>query len=345
MSNIYQLSDREKRFDEASLWVSRLDKGLSDADEQALKQWLDAEEQNREVFLKMAEVWDKMDALGRLTYLFPQPVRHRDRAPWFSPALAASFVAVVFAALWVFSAWSPEGGRPPTVAANMQGLYQTAVGESSSIELPDGTLLALNTNTSVRVNYTQNQRLLVLEHGEINVDVAHDEARPLSVVVGDQIIQAVGTQFNIELTSEQKIELVVTDGKVLVGINEKPIEGSIYSHPVVLPDNATPVSKGQQLVLGAAEQTVEIIEAADIEVKLSWRDGNLVFRGESLENAVAEVSRYTSVEFVFRDEDLKAVRIAGLFKAGDVNGLLQALRENFDISYERNDGKIVLGAP
>ena len=78
-------------------------------------------------------------------------------------------------------------------------------------------------------------------------------------------------------------------------------------------------------------------------LKLSWRHGDLVFRGESLEDAVAEIGRYTTVEFVILDDDLKKVRIAGMFKAGDVDGLLATLRENFDVSYERTgDGKVLL---
>ncbi len=76
---------------------------------------------------------------------------------------------------------------------------------------------------------------------------------------------------------------------------------------------------------------------------MSWRQGNLIFRGESLEDAVAEIGRYTTVEFVILDDDLRKVRIAGLFKAGDVDGLLATLRENFNISYQHTgDGKIVL---
>ena len=87
----------------------------------------------------------------------------------------------------------------------------------------------------------------------------------------------------------------------------------------------------------------EEIEPEEIAVKLSWRQGSLIFRGESLEEAVYEVGRYTAVEFIFLDDESKKVKISGRFKAGDVDGLLAALRENFKISYERaGDGKIYL---
>jgi transmembrane sensor len=108
------------------------------------------------------------------------------------------------------------------------------------------------------------------------------------------------------------------------------------------------VAAGQEVVIDSTDDALEAvvteaIDSDEIAVKLSWREGNLIFRGESLEDAVLEIGRYTAVQFVFLDEESKKVRVAGLFKAGDVDGLLTALRQNFNISYEWvADDKIVL---
>jgi transmembrane sensor len=72
---------------------------------------------------------------------------------------------------------------------------------------------------------------------------------------------------------------------------------------------------------------------------LSWRSGNIIFRGESLATAVAEVGRYTPVEFVFLDPKLKKLRVAGLFKVGDISGFLSTLEANFNILSERGDNE------
>ena len=60
-----------------------------------------------------------------------------------------------------------------------------------------------------------------------------------------------------------------------------------------------------------------------------------------IQHIISEISRYTTIKFVFVDEDLRDVRVAGLFKAGDVSGFLTSLRANFDISYEHVDGDTV----
>jgi len=60
----------------------------------------------------------------------------------------------------------------------------------------------------------------------------------------------------------------------------------------------------------------------------------LIFRSEPLEQALREVERYTTVEFVVLDESLKSKLLTGRFRTGDVETLLVLLRENFNIHHE-----------
>ena len=161
------------------------------------------------------------------------------------------------------------------------------------------------------------------------------------------LFRSVGTEFNIKITSDQSIELLVTDGIVIVGILENAASIDWPNTPVIVPPSAVSVSAGQSITLTSSEEELRTIEVEpeDIEVRLSWTEGSLIFRGESLEEAMAEIGRYTTVEFRFLDEESKKVRVVGLFQTGDVDGLLSALRENFNISYERtDDGTILLSA-
>jgi len=346
VKNVYELPRQNERYDEASLWLAKLDNGLSDADQKALQDWMAADPENRAVLLEMARLWDKMTVLSRLSDLFPEPIPNRASPPRFPLAIAASVVAIMVAAVWILFAVNPGNNseqHQEIVATVTEIVYETAVGEQSTVNLPDGTQVVLNTSSRIEVDYTDEYRLLRLERGEIHIQVAKDKARPLSVIAGENIVQAVGTAFSLEITSDQQIELVVTEGKVLVGVRKVPRNSTSETRPVVLDASSVLVIAGEELVLG--DQKEEIIEVSpeEIEIKLSWRQGNLIIRDESLEDAMTEIGRYTTVEFVILDDELKRVRIAGLFKAGDVDGLLATLRENFDISYQRTeDGKILL---
>ena len=350
MTNIYQFSSESKRFDEASVWVSKLDKGLSTKEEVALEKWLTQSPENKRVFLEMAELWDKTNVLSRLTDLFPKPIEHHDESGWLRAAIAASVIVAVFSLFWLMPSLNEPVKKPVIAVAHGKDLYQTAVGEQSTVNLPDGSQITLNTNTLVKVSYTDRHRFLVLEKGELHVDVAHDALRPLSVLAGNQIVQAIGTAFNIELYSDKRIELVVTEGKVRVGKHGSEADATISAYhdelsTAAFSDSSWAVSEGHQLILGNPEEQIEIAEPDEIKVKLSWREGNLIFRGESLDEAVKEISRYTSVKFIFKDRKLKKTKVVGLFKAGDVNGLLETLEHNFSIpvSYQFAEGKVYLG--
>lgn len=337
MSNVYPLVSAKQRYDEASQWIAKLDRGLTAAETAALQQWMAAQPENTAVLLDMARLWDKMEALSELAALFPAPRERPSRAPVWATAIAASLLVAALA-VW----FSVTGSVPYPHPAPSEYVYQTGIGEHTRITLADGSLLTLNTNSRVTVEYTDQYRLLTLERGELYVAVAQDPQRPLSVIAGGQIVQAIGTQFSVEITSQQEIELVVVEGKVQVGVHNRAAQTTAKEPPRTVEPAPRLLSAGQATRLGSTKVHIDTVSAADIEVKLSWRQGNLIFRGESLEEAVREVERYTPVEFVFLDPELKQIRVAGLFKAGDVDGLLATLRENFNIVYQYTDEQKVL---
>ena len=342
MSNIYELPSNERQYDEASLWIERLDEGLTHDETAELQAWMAANPDNQAVLFKMARLWDKMDTLSRLSTLFPEELGVVRRRRWPRVA-AAAVVLLAVAATWLGFAEDPAGlVDEMLVQTRGESTYETAIGEHATVALTDGTELVLNTNSRIRVRYGARYRLLVLEAGEVHVQVAEDPERPLSVIAGSNIVQAVGTAFNVEITDDQRIELVVTEGKVRVGVQAAVANNDRVPRPAVLPDTAPLVEAGQEVMLGQAAPEVTAVTEDEIEVKLSWRNGNLIFRGESLEETVAEVERYTAVEFVIVDEELKQIRVSGLFRAGDVDGMLAVLRENFDIAAERVDDHRVL---
>ena len=346
MNNIYEFPRQDQRYDEASIWIAKLDNEMWAADRDALRKWMAVDQENQTVLLNMAELWDKISVLSRLSELFPKSATQPARSPRFALATAAAVIITVLAGVWAVIAFNPgtvPGARQAVIEIASNTVYETAIGEQSTVRLADGTEVVLNTNSLIEVNYTDKYRLLRLERGEMHVQVTHDTARPFFAIAGDKIVKAVGTAFSLEITSDQRIELIVTEGKVVVGVQKNPQGVTAHVTPDFQVLSSVTVAAGEQFVLDALQEVITEIPPEEIEVKLSWRQGNLVFRGESLEYAVAEIGRYTTVEFVIMDEELKAVKIAGLFRAGDVDGLLATLRENFYVTYERTgDGKILL---
>ena len=350
MSNIRVFPQRQDRASRAAGdWIAAMGRGLTQKEEEQLGAWLSSDKKNYDELMELARLWDEMDALERLAQLFPEPPQQRRQ--FVLRRLLATAASLLVACLVFFvlstSNFSIQTAREiPSVAISES--YDTKIGEHTEYSLPDGSIMTLNTNSAVRADFTVSNRVLILERGELHIAVAHDPNRPLSVLVGNKVVQAVGTEFNVEITTDNSIELIVTDGVVMVGVVEGPDTEVLMDKPLLLTQSSTIVGAGERILVRTDDQNAGAVDAGrvasdEIAVKLSWREGNLIFRGESLEEAVSEVERYTAVEFIFLDEDAKKVRVAGLFKAGDVDGLLAAFRDHFRITYEwQGDDRILL---
>lgn len=352
MSEVVHFPNARRIREEACGWIARIDAGLSDDDRSALNEWLARSPEHRNVLLELSSLWDEMELLSELAGLFPLKGPARRKAPArfarSNLGLAATAAGVVaLLGVWLAVSLSPESPEPATPA--QVELHETDVGQQSHVRLADGSVLTLNTNTRLRVEYTDHQRMVVLERGEATFDVAHDATRPFAVYAGRQVVQAIGTVFNVQLKVNDELEVAVTEGRVRVlhRIGSPAPEASAgasiaTANELLVVDSV--VSAGQAVVVEDDISTLRRLEPEDIDVDLAWQRGMLIFRGDPLETVLGEVGRYTTVEFELADDALAAIRVGGYFRAGEIDSLLLALRENFNIHAERSGDKVILRA-
>ncbi len=345
MSNVHKLktaiNDEDTILDQACAWIVKIDRGLSNQEVAVFQQWTFHCPENMTIMLQVAKMWDKVDEIAELTELCTTANNKQRRvSPWLGAIAASLFLTFSVGYLSGFEPLQFFSASEQQNVIAQQLSYQTDVGESSTFMLPDNSKLVLNTNSFVQINYTPDARIIEMQRGEMYIEVAHEQLRPLSVLAGGQAIQAVGTAFNVQIKADQ-VELIVTDGQVLVK------EKSIHQFNTLAKakrtrfiNNALSVSVGEKVNLipgiGILQQVVKVDEL-DITKALSWRDGNLIFIGdETLAEAIAEISRYTEVSFEFdQNIHIDQIKIAGVFKAGDVSGLLDVLATNFNIMHKQ----------
>ncbi|MDC0000319.1 FecR family protein [Porticoccaceae bacterium] len=345
MENIIDFPDREIIETEACAWVSKLDahEKLPDTDAAALQAWVNRSPLHYQELRRVADLWGD---LNRLTELLPalnqlptqpQPsgfmasitggitaslsnIFNNSRATRFASA------ALVMVALMVMINLYP--GDPNHRA------YHTAIGEQRSIDLPDGSVMQLNTASQVKIDFNDSTRTVRLIEGEAHFDVAHNKARPFEVSAGSGLVRAIGTAFTVYLNNQQ-VEVTVTEGQVEVAPKQaQPIEGTAdISNPKV--------SANQHITYNGNADPVRNLEQAEITKKLSWRQGMLLFSGESLEQVVSQVSRYTTNTIIITDPTISDIRIAGYFKADDTRALFDALSISFGVQVIRVDKNLV----
>ena len=361
--NIYEFPNRSIIEEEAGAWLIKLDDEalLSAADRQALREWLKRSPAHCEELNNLAAFWGKMNVLTELAVPLGKHETQAERStfsivplPQFSLNLkCASAAAAVFvlAVTIVFSAWiKPD----PLIVSN--GLYATAVGQQQTITLADGSVILLNTNSQMDVIYDEHYRDITLLQGEAYFSVAKNHARPFRVYAGIGRIQAVGTAFSVRL-KDQDVSITVTEGRVVLtafnqlkttalqpGADNKPhVIGDLRDEDHaeklgILEAGQTATIKRrvtQESIAQTNLEAIETIEQQELARRLSWRKGLLIFTGESLEDVVAEISRYTTVSIEITDPTVRTIKIGGQFRVGETDAMFDVLEENFGLRVTR----------
>lgn len=283
--------------EEAADWLVRLQtEGDSSALRQAIAQWRSRSPAHRAAWQRAERVMQHFaklpPQLGRQV-LAETPRRGR-RAALRQLALAA-LLAPAAVALWRQAPW--EDGR-----------WQTATGEQQRLELEDGTVLVLNTDSAVRVTYGQTERRIRLRHGEILVTTAPDlpgRNRPLLVESAQGLLRPLGTRFSVRQL-EDRTRLAVFVGAVEI----------------------TTKSGGRQVVPSGARSdfaTDAIIPPAPLgPAEDAWEAGLLTANDLPLADFLAELGRYRSG--VLRCHPaVAAMRVSGTFPLQDTEAALELL--------------------
>ena len=237
----------------------------------------------------------------------PAPARWTLRLPAMPARLAASFVAVAIIVLAGAGSW---------YALNTTNgeTYATAIGEFRRFGLSDGSSIALNTNSRVRVQYTATHRNIELIRGEALFTVAHNKQRPFDVTAGATTVRAVGTAFSVRLRDESSIDLLVSEGRIAIN---PPSDATLAAGSIAT------IRKGRLL-----EKT---LTPNEIDGRLAWTAGRLTFQGETLADVASEFNRYNSRQLLVSDPAAARLRIGGTFNATDPDGFAKALERAFHI--------------
>ncbi len=329
---------------EAAAWIAQLETGdLEAADLDALREWIGRSPVHAIELRRCARLAGELNVLSEMKGALEdaakayRPMRRkRNRRKWAYPAFAlcATLLTVL---LWRMSA--------PEVFTET---FATAVGEYREYEMPDGSVIALNTNSRLEVVYTPELRQILLLSGEALFQVAPNADRPFVVQAGLHHVEAVGTAFVVKMVDDQ-MEVSVTEGQVKLSSSTPvsgdmskpaPLEATSISAPAVLA--AVYLQMGQSVKLPVHQQRAEVAEiesvsTAELRRRLAWRDGLLDFHRTPLRQVVAEVSRYSGMRIIIEDPDLKEREFDGLFRVGETQMLLQALKLRDDIDIVQVD--------
>ncbi|WP_350601153.1 FecR domain-containing protein [Pseudomonas sp. 65/3-MNA-CIBAN-0223] len=190
----------------------------------------------------------------------------------------------------------------------------TGRGQRQGYNLADGSRLNLNANSAVDLRFYDQQRLVVLRHGELVIQVAPDPQRPLRVRTAQGQVQALGTRFLV--AQEQDATRVV-----------------VLQHSVQLrlPDGTTrDLQEGQSALLATGRITPT---AGDQRGRADWLVGRLNVLDEPLEQVVEALRPYQR-GFIRIAPQVRHLRVQGVFPLDDPARTLAALAETLPIQVD-----------
>jgi len=314
---------------QASEWLAKLDaEQPSPQDLAAFKQWVNADPAHRIAFEELVEFWDDMNILTQAVLprepMTPQTQARRTLAP-IRAAMGAAALAIVA----VVSILSLPLGT---------SIYTTGVGEQKTIQLADNSVVQLNTNSRLEVDYSSDLRRLSLTQGEAHFDVARNPQRPFEVLAGQGLVRAIGTAFTVHIRKID-VEVIVTEGTVELAPAPTP---QVTAVSIADTGSTVKATAGSMVTFDKnLLSDVEHMVASQLEKQLSWREGMLVFKAEPLQSVVDEVSRYTNLTIIIPERGIREMKVGGLFKVGDTESLFEALKEGFDIRVKEVSNDVV----
>lgn len=328
----------------AADWALRCTEGLTVAEQAELERWLAGDPARRGL---LTEAERTLHALNRLRlpgqsdravlelarFDTARRVRRRRRALRVGGVLAA---AIAFAAL---------GWQPLREAASSAVPAVTVAVRPDERVLPDNSIVHLNAEAEIRVNYSATGREIDLLHGEALFSVAKDPARPFVVRAAGVEVRAVGTQFSVKAAGRQ-VELLVTEGRVAVA---RPAE-TTPAAPAEPASTPLMMQAGSRLRMELdapipLDPAVTAVTPKEIVDALAWREKRLEFTATPLGEAVRIFNRENRTQIVLADPAMEGWRIGGIFWKDNPRAFARLLQMTLPVAVtEDGDERIVLRA-
>jgi transmembrane sensor len=215
MSNKISLENSNDLTTEACAWIAQLEsESMKSDDLAAFKEWVERSPAHKKEVKRLAYMSSDLNVLTDMLLPLRAAADHRRkfsnlalklRRPnlQYLAGIICLCTVVFFSQKWLYQ----------DVLVSEPLLFTTEIGEHREILLSDGTLLDLNTNSEIEVDYSLERRKVRLIKGEAFFEVAHNTNRPFIVYAGETSVRAVGTAFVVRLMPK-KFEVTVTEGKI-----------------------------------------------------------------------------------------------------------------------------------
>ena len=212
--------------------------------------------------------------------------------------------------------------------------YTTAYRETKSIELPDGSKVVLNANSTLQVAayWGKDTPREVWLRGEAYFEVQKLDI-PLEgakfIVHTDNLeVEVLGTAFNVN-DRQDKAQVVLSTGIVKLKMDQHEGKTEVTMKP------------GEMIEFSRKEKAIRK-KTVDPEVFSAWKDNKLIFHETPVSEVFQRLKNTYGLEVALKDTTIANREYTGTFPDPDPEIILKTLAVTFDLEVTRNDNQIIL---
>ena len=178
--------------------------------------------------------------------------------------------------------------------------------------LPDQTIVWLNAGSTIKypLRFSADQRSVEIT-GEVYFEVAHHTGLPFRVKAGRQMLEDIGTTFNIDASNESSAITTLIEGSVAVQIG----------------DRKATLNPGEQALASDNKNEFRIEKHANLEKALAWKNGLFYFQNADLHTVMKQLSNWYDVEVVYQGLESKDLFSGQIDKSLSLTQVLQGLQQ------------------
>lgn len=314
-----------------------LSEDLSDVDRTMVDDWRNESPDNEAIYHSSLKAWETIILLNEMEQFnsFEALRKVNTKLSKIKPLtwwITVQRIAVILLLpLLVYSGYMTLHNRPIEIRQE-QAMMQTISsrqGMVTQFALADGTKVWLNSGSELEFpsRFVGDKREVKLK-GEAFFEVVKNENQPFRVNASELKVEVLGTSFNVvNFDDDIQSEVVLVTGKVALAYDNGQIKRDLGT-----------MHCGQRAIYEKDQQKV-FTEEVDVDKYIAWRDGNLIFRDDSMENVVKRLSRWFNVEIVINDPEIKNYIYKATFRNENLVQVLNLLKLSAPIDYRISNRK------
>ncbi len=253
---------------------------------------------------------------------------------------AVALLLVGLVALLVRELTGPAVGPSESLALRE---VVTEPGQRVNLHLDDGTRVHVNAGSVLRMPGTFSEQVRMVHlSGEAYFEVTGD-ARPFIVTTDrGQMIEVLGTEFNVTSYHDEPFRVVVSGGVVSVHEVERDLaeNGEVLLQKLAEGSRQVMRLERGQMMTGH-DGSVQVHRDVDLSRELAWLEHRLVFDDTPLRQVARELERWYRVEVVLSEPAQGDLRVTATFDNEPLNEVFRSLSLILNLDYDIEGRRIV----